>query len=80
MEYIKSIECLSLNTGLIIIYKNIRSMRANFQLFLEELLVIPFLPKVIILSEIWINARETQFYKVPNYVQHTKKKIMGLVE
>lgn len=47
-------------------------MRANFELFLIELPVLPYLPEIIILSEIWINTMETKFYESSNYLQHTK--------
>jgi len=50
-----------------IIYQNIRSMRQNFDSFLIQLQTLGHLPKILILSEIWINNNESQFYQIENY-------------
>lgn len=52
---------------LIIIQQNIRSLRKNFDLFSVELSTYNELPDIIVLSEIWINYNETDFYKLPDY-------------
>lgn len=52
---------------LIVIQQNIRSLRANFDLFLTELVSLNFFPDIIIFTEIWIESVEINCFKIPNY-------------
>lgn len=56
----------------VIIHQNIRSLRKNFDLFLCNITVNSMKPDLIILTEIWINTEESNFYKIPNYNLYTK--------
>lgn len=66
------IEFISQDSGLVIVHVNVRSMRANFDSLLVELESIEHLPKIIILSEIWISDSELDFYQIPNYKNYSK--------
>lgn len=55
-----------------IIHQNIRSIRQNFNSFLITLSNLKNLPSIIILSEIWINSNESQFYEIEGYNLKTK--------
>lgn len=52
---------------LIIIHQNIRSTRKNFDLFVLNMHKLDKMPNIIIVSEIWIQEYELEFYKLPNY-------------
>lgn len=53
-----------------ILHQNIRSMRSNFDGFLAELSSRSFFPEIIVLSEIWIDNSELNFYTIPNYTSY----------
>lgn len=53
--------------GFVVLHLNIRSLRANFDSFLVELSSFYNVPKVIVLSEIWISESEKPLYSIPNY-------------
>lgn len=55
------------NCNIEIVHQNIESIRANFDIFLAELSPSSKLPKIIILTEIWINDHESSLYEIPNF-------------
>lgn len=55
------------NSDFEIVHQNIRSIRANFDLFVTELSARSKLPQIIILTEIWISSYESKLYELPNY-------------
>lgn len=66
------IEFISQSSGLVFMHINIRSMRANFDSLVVELQNIKHLPKIIILTEIWISSAEIDLYQIPNYKTYSK--------
>lgn len=56
----------------IVVQQNIRSLRANFDLFAAELDQLVRKPDIIIMSEIWINECEIGQYCLPNYTMYAK--------
>lgn len=56
------------NCNIEIVHQNIRSIRANFDLFVAELSARSKLPEIIILTEIWISGYESSLYELPNYM------------
>lgn len=56
--------------GFTVIQQNIRSFRANFDLFLLKFNILVTKPDVIILSEIWIDDHEVVQYHIPNFVTY----------
>lgn len=58
---------LSCDKNIVIIQQNIRSMRANFEMFVTELSSWVKLPDIIILTEIWINSNEISMFQLPGY-------------
>lgn len=67
-----TIDFLNKGTGLMILHQNIRSMRSNFDSFLTELAALDYIPKILILSEIWIKESEVNLYQIPDYILHIK--------
>lgn len=65
---------VSNNTDLFLVHQNIRSLRANFDLFVNHLYLSykNCLPKIIVLSEIWIYENELSFYCIDNYRMYAK--------
>lgn len=62
-------DCL---TKVKIFHQNIRSIRQNFDNFLISLTNFDKRPEIIVLSEIWINSNEVQFYEINNYTLKSK--------
>lgn len=60
------------DSGFVVIQQNIRSMRENFDSLIIELSLLKHMPKVIVLTEIWIKTEETAFFKIPNYISYFK--------
>jgi hypothetical protein len=58
--------------GISVLQQNIRSLRKNFDAFVCELDLLKNLPNVIILTEIWIDESEVNFYNLPNYRSFVK--------
>lgn len=58
--------------NVIIIHQNIRSIRQNFDNFLISLTNFDKRPEIIVLSEIWINSNEIQFYEINGYTLKSK--------
>lgn len=54
-----------------VVVQNIRSMRENIDLFFSEICVLPILPKLIFLTEIWIYENEICNYNVDNFVLYS---------
>jgi hypothetical protein len=50
-----------------VLNQNIRSLRKNFDLFLSHLESEKLSPDIIVLTEIWVNRDEINFYKIPGY-------------
>lgn len=57
------------------LHQNIRSMRANFDLFLVNLAALIDQPAIIFLSEIWINEEELCNYSIVSYKIESKCSI-----
>lgn len=56
----------------IILHQNIRSLKKNFDLFVLEITTHNLQPDIIILTEIWINSEELNFFKIPNFISYSK--------
>lgn len=56
----------------IVLHQNIQSICKNFNLFVLKLQCLKKLPKIIILSEIWIEDEEIPFYSLPGYNAYPK--------
>jgi exonuclease III len=63
MPYRNDLNC----NNFVILNQNIRSLRSNFNLFLNELDGLESTPDIIVLTEIWITNVEIDFYKIPGY-------------
>jgi hypothetical protein len=57
---------------LIVVHQNIRSMRENFESFVNEFRTFNALPHIFVFSEIWIRKDETNFYKIDGYNSYYK--------
>lgn len=55
-----------------VLQQNIRSLRKNFDSFVSELHLLNFMPDIIILTEIWIEDDEVNFYILPHYSNFVK--------
>lgn len=53
--------------NLVIFHQNIRSLRANFDIFVAELMTHNLSPDIIILTEVWVNSNEIKFYNLLQY-------------
>jgi hypothetical protein len=58
---------MGISNKLFIIHQNKRSLQANLDCFVAEILSWECIPDIIILSEIWINNNEAGFYSINGF-------------